>query len=129
MPAIHRGEIYFADLGPITTLPSGEQSIEIAKPRPVIILSIDAINRVSERRPFYVLVMPGTTGAGAFRDRPTNVRLTSAETGLREDGVFLAHQIRSLDMRRLSRRAVGRVSGKALERVESAARYVLGLGS
>jgi mRNA-degrading endonuclease toxin of MazEF toxin-antitoxin module len=125
MSRIFRGEIYLADLGPIVSLPSGQPSIEIAKRRPVIVVSVDALNRVSENRPFYVVVVPGTTGTSSFRDRRTNVRLLPAETGLRDEGVFLAHQIRSVDVRRLSQTPIGRVRGKAFDRVEAAIRYVL----
>src|SRR5687767_6335978 len=120
MPGIKRGEICLADLGAITSIPSGERSIEIAKRRPVVVVSIDDLNRVSDRCPFYVLVVPGTTGATAFRERPTNVRLIPAETGLLEEGVFLAHQMRSLDARRLSPHPIGRLKGNAMERIESA---------
>jgi len=129
MGGIGRGHIYWADLGPIVSLESGDQSIEIAKRRPVIVVSIDALNRISDRKPFYVLVVPGTTGASSRRDFPTHVRLSPEETGLPKEGVFLAHQMRSIDVRRLSQRSIGRLSGKALERVESAVRYVLGFGT
>lgn len=70
MGQISRGEVYLADLGPVVALPSGQCSIEIAKRRPVVVVSIDALNRVSEQRPFYVLVVPGTTGSSSFRNFP-----------------------------------------------------------
>ena|SRR6266545_2230539 len=122
---IRRGEIYLADLGPIGVLASGEPAREIAKRRPVIIISTNAVNRISERQPFYVLVMPGTTGESSFRNFPTNVRLAPEESGLRSEGVFLAHQLRAVDVRRLSASPIGRISGNAMERVERAIRYVL----
>src|SRR5438132_871800 len=128
MALILRGQIYWADLGTVTPLPSGDLSIEIAHRRPVIIISTDAINRVSERKTFYVLVMPGTLGASSFRSFPTNVRLHPVETGLKEEGVFQAHHIRSIDVRRLSSHPIGRISGKAMERIEAAMRYVFNLG-
>ena len=127
MSAITRGEIYLADFGAIATLPSGDASIEIAKRRPFIVVSIDALNRVSERKPFYVLVVPGTTGVSSFRAFPSNVRLLPKESGLRDEGVFLAHQLKSVDVRRLSLKPIGRVTGSAMDRVDSAVRYVLGL--
>src|SRR6266542_3885599 len=126
MARIARGEIYLADLGPVTTIANGISSIEIAKRRPVIIVPIDALNRVSDKKPFYVLVVPGTAGASSFRDFPTNVRLAPTDSGLRDEGVFLAHQMRSIDVRRLSDRPIGRVRGQAMERVEAALHYVLG---
>jgi mRNA interferase MazF len=129
MARIRRGEIYLADFGPIAALPSGERSKEIAKRRPVVVVSKDALNRVSELQPFYVVVVPGTTGASSFRNFPTNVRLTPTDTGLSEPGVFLAHQIRSVDVRRLSITAIGRVTGKAMERLEAAIIDALALGA
>jgi mRNA-degrading endonuclease toxin of MazEF toxin-antitoxin module len=127
MMQIHRGEIYFADLGPLSLLSTGETALEIAKRRPVIVISTDALNRVSENRPFYLLVMPGTTGKSSFKNFATNVLLQPEETGLREAGVFLAHHVRSIDSRRLSGPPVGRIRGAAMERVERALRYTLAL--
>lgn len=122
MPQITRGQIYLTDFGPIASLPSGDASIEIAKRRPAIVVSINALNRVSDHRPFYVLMMPGTTGASSRRDLPANVSLSPTETGLHEEGVFLAHQLRSVDVRRLSRMPIGRVSGRAMDRIDAAIR-------
>lgn len=125
MARVRRGEIYFADLGPVAVLPTGEGAIEIAKRRPVLIVSTDALNRVSERKPFYVLVVPGTTGESSHRDFPTNVRLLPHDTGLPYETVFVAHQMRSIDVRRISGATAGRLRGSSMARVERAMRHVL----
>ena len=114
--AIERGEIYFVNLNPV-------KGREQAGQRPVLVLSIDAINRL----PLVVTVVVGTNSANITRDYPTNIRLKSAETGLDLETVFLGFQIRSLDSKRFPDRATGRVSGATLEKVEAVVRYCLGL--
>lgn len=69
--SIKRGEIYFVNLNPV-------QGREQAGKRPVLVLSIDAINQL----PLVVTVVVGTKGENISRDYPTNVRVTTAESGL-----------------------------------------------
>jgi mRNA interferase MazF len=113
---IQRGEIYFINLNPV-------QGREQAGQRPVLVLSVDAINRL----PLVVTVVVGTKGDNVPRDYPTNVRVAPAESGLPMETVFLCFQIRSLDSRRFPATSVGRLSGRTLEQVEAAVRYCLGL--
>ena len=113
---IQRGDIYFVNLNPV-------QGREQAGQRPVLVLSIDAINRL----PLVVTVMVGTKGENVTRDYPTNVRLSPAESGLPMETVFLGFQVRSLDPNRFSSPRAGRVTGAALRRIEDAVRYCLGL--
>jgi mRNA interferase MazF len=114
--AIERGEIYFVDLNPA-------QGREQAGSRPVLVLSVDAINRL----PLVVAVVVGTKGANISRDYPTNVRVSTAESGLPMETVFLCFQVRSLDPRRFPKKAAGKLSDEAMRRVEDAVRYSLGL--
>lgn len=114
--AIERGEIYFVNLNPV-------KGREQAGQRPVLVLSIDTINRL----PLVVTVIVGTKGANVNRDYPTNIRLTPEETGLDLETVFLGFQIRSLDPKRFPENSVGRVSGATLKIVEDVVRYCLGL--
>src|SRR5262252_5996686 len=113
---IQRGDIYFVNLNPV-------QGREQAGQRPVLVLSIDAINRL----PLVVTVVVGTKGENVTRDYPTNVRLSPAESGLLMETVFLGFQVRSLDPQRLSTSPAGRVTGAVLRRIEEAVRYCLGL--
>ena len=113
---IHRGEIYFVNLNPV-------QGREQAGDRPVLVLSVDAINRL----PLVVAVVVGTKGENVTRDYPTNVRVTTAESGLSTETIFLCFQIRSLDPRRFPAAPAGVVSEAVLKRVEDAVRHCLGL--
>jgi mRNA interferase MazF len=113
---IQRGEIYFVNLNPV-------EGREQAGRRPVLVLSIDAINRL----PLVVTVVVGTKGENISRDYPTNVRVSSAESGLPMETVFLCFQLRSLDPRRFPDTPAGCISGPTMERVEDAIRYSLGL--
>jgi mRNA interferase MazF len=114
--AVQRGEIYFVNLNPV-------QGREQAGSRPVLVLSIDAINRL----PLVITVVVGTKGANITRDYPTNVRLSPGESGLSMETVFLCFQLRSLDPSRFSGSPAGKTSSGALRRVEEAVRYSLGL--
>jgi len=114
--AVHRGEIYFVDLNPV-------EGREQAGNRPVLVLTIDAINRL----PLVVTVVVGTKGENISRDYPTNVRVPPEESGLPMEPVFLCFQIRSLDPKRFPKNPAGRISGDTLVRAENAVRHCLGL--
>jgi mRNA interferase MazF len=113
---IQRGEIYFVNLNPV-------QGREQAGQRPVLVLSIDAINRL----PLVITVVVGTKGANVPRDYPTNVRIAPSDSSLPLETVFLCFQVRSLDARRFPATPSGRVSGPELEKIEDVVRYCLGL--
>ena len=114
--AIQRGEIYFVNLNPV-------KGREQAGHRPVLVLSIDAINKL----PLVVAVVVGTKEANISRDYPTNVRVSVAESGLPMETVFLCFQVRSLDPKRFPDKPAGRISGETLKQVEKTVRYCLGL--
>jgi mRNA interferase MazF len=114
--SIQRGEIYFVNLNPV-------QGREQAGERPVLVLSIDAINRL----PLVVAVIVGTKGERVTRDYPTNVRVAPEESGLPTETVFLCFQVRSLDPKRFPAAPAGRVSGAVLRKVEESVRYCLEL--
>jgi mRNA interferase MazF len=114
--AIQRGEVYFVDLNPV-------RGREQAGHRPVLVLSVDALNKL----PLVVTVVVGTKGANIDRDYPTNVRVTAAESGLPMETVFLCFQVRSLDPARFPSAPAGRISGETLKRIENAVRSCLGL--
>ncbi|MDF0555856.1 type II toxin-antitoxin system PemK/MazF family toxin [Kamptonema sp. UHCC 0994] len=114
--SIQRGEIYFVNLNPI-------QGREQAGMRPVLVLSINAINQL----PLVVTVIVGTKGINIHREYPTNVRVSPSESGLLIETVFLCFQIRSLDKERFSRDSVGQISAEKMLEVEAAIRYCFGL--
>lgn len=111
-----RSQIYFVDLNPV-------QGREQAGERPVLVLSIDAINRL----PLVVTVVVGTKGANIPRNYPTNVRISPDDSGLPLETVFLCFQIRSLDSKRFPDQPAGQLSEEKMLQVETAMRYCLGL--
>jgi mRNA interferase MazF len=113
---IQRSEIYFVNLNPV-------QGREQSGARPVLVLSIDAINRL----PLVITVVVGTKGANIRRDHPTNVRVSSSESGLPLETVFLGFQVRSLDPQRFPNNPAGKLSIDKMLEVERAVRYCLGL--
>jgi mRNA interferase MazF len=113
---VRRGEIYFVNLNPAA-------GREQAGTRPVLVLSIDAINEL----PLVVTVVVGTKGANVSRDYPTNVRVSPSESGLPIETVFLCFQLRSLDPKRFPEESAGKVSDDTMAKVERAVRYCLGL--
>jgi mRNA interferase MazF len=113
---IQRGEIYFVDLNPV-------KGREQAGRRPVLVLSVDAINKL----PLVVTVIVGTKGENVPKDYPTNVRVSAAEGGLPLETVFLCFQIRSIDPNRFPSQAAGKVSVETLMKIEDAVRRCLGL--
>ena len=113
---IHRGEIYFVDLNPV-------KGREQAGSRPVLVLSIDAINK----QPLVVTVVVGTKGENISRDFPINVRVSSEDSGLPLETVFLCFQIRSLDPKRFPEKPAGKLSDEKLKRIEMVVRHCLGL--
>ena len=119
---ISRGQIYFVDLHPT-------KGREQAGRRPVLVVSVDAINR----QPLVVTVVVGTGAKNVPRDYPTNVRVTAKETGLPKDTVFLCFQIRSLDPARFldpkthQPALCGAMPPHRMREVEAALRMGLGL--
>lgn len=113
---LERGEIYFVDLSPV-------QGREQAVRRPVLILSVDSINKL----PLVVTVVVGTKGDNLPRDFPTNVRVSAAESGLPMETVFLCFQIRSLDPNRFQDAPAGKLQNETMRKVEDAVRRCLGL--
>jgi mRNA interferase MazF len=113
---IRRGEILFVSLDPSV-------GREQAGHRPVLVLSVDEINRL----PLVVVVVAGTSGRNITRDYPTNVRVDPRESGLPEETVFLGFQLRSIDPRRFPSKPAGQLSEAALLRVETAVCRCLGL--
>ena len=86
-------------------------------------MSIDAINQL----PLVVTVIVGTKGENISRNYPTNVRVSSAESGLPLETVFLCFQIRSLDAARFSPKPAGSLTARKMSEIEIAVKYCLGL--
>jgi len=115
---VARGEVYFVDLAP-------NRGREQTGVRPVVVVSNDAVNKL----PLVVTVVPGTDGANVKREFPTSVRVSSVESGLPTETVFLCFQIRALDASRFPARPAGRLGMHAMNRISEALRYCLDLRS
>jgi mRNA interferase MazF len=119
---ISRGQIYFVNLSPT-------QGREQAGRRPVLVVSVDAINR----QPLVIAVVVGTDAKNVPRDYPINVRVTAKETGLPIDTVFLCFQLRSLDPARFfdpkthRPNLAGTVPQARMAEIDDALKLVLGL--
>ena len=113
---IKRGEIYFVNLNPV-------EGREQAGKRPVVVLSINEINQL----PLVITVVCGTKGTNKNRDFPTNVRVSSAESGLPLETIFLCHQIRSLDRARFPAKPAGKLTKSKIKEIEATVSYCLGL--
>jgi mRNA interferase MazF len=113
---IQRGEIYFVNLNPI-------QGREQSGKRPVLVLSIDAINKM----PLVITVLIGTKGANILQDYKTNVRVSPEESGLPLETVFMCFQIRSISSERFPNSPAGKLTLEKLTEIEQAVKYCLGL--
>ncbi len=111
-----RGEIYFVNLDPAK---GREQSGK----RPVLVISNDTINKL----PLVVTVVVGSKGENFTRDYPTNVRLSSKDSGLPMETVFMCFQIRSIDPERFPASPAGMLSRNIMEEIEERVRYCLKL--
>ena len=114
--AIQRGDIFFVNLASESS--AGKENI-----RPVLVLSINALNRL----PLVVTVVVGANAANINRTFQATVRLAAEETGLDIDTVFLAFQFRSLSHYRFPSQPAGHAPEYAVKKVEDAVRYCLGL--
>jgi mRNA interferase MazF len=113
---IQRGDIYFVNLNPV-------KGREQAGQRPVLVLSSDSVNQL----PLVVTVVIGTSGANIARDYPTNVRVSSADSGLPTETVFLCFQIRSIDPSRFPAKPAGTLPDAWMSQIEDAVRLCLDL--
>jgi Growth inhibitor len=111
---MRRGEIWLADLGPT-------KGSEIAKRRPVLIVSNDANNRASST----VTVLPVTSNVA--RVYPFEVFLAAAESGLPKDSKIQAQQIRTIAKERISGNAIGKLSKEKCREADAAIRLHLNL--
>ena len=96
-----RGEIWFADLSPT-------RGSEIAKRRPVLIVSNDANNRASST----ITVLPITSNV--TKVYPFEVFLASSECGLPKDSKIQAQQIRTITKERITGSLIGELDKEAL---------------
>lgn len=109
-----RGEIRFADLSPT-------RGSEIAKNRPVLIVSNDANNRASST----VTILPITSNVA--RVFPFEVFLACTECGLPKDSKIQAQQIRTIAKERIIGDLIGKLDKKKSQEVDAAIKLHLSI--
>ena len=112
-----RGEVYWADLKPRS---GSEQSGR----RPVLIISNDGFNRISNWRS--IIVVPLSTSDKQASRGPTAISLPKGTAGLREASIALCHQVTTLDRSKLVER-IGALPNDALTAIESGLKAALGM--
>jgi mRNA interferase MazF len=110
-----RGEIWWASLRE----PSGS---EPAYRRPVLILQADSFNRSK----INTVIAAAITSNLRLAQAPGNVRLTTRQSGLKQDSVVNVSQVVTLNKSFLSAR-VDRIPAPKLREVDEGLRLVLGL--
>ncbi len=109
-----RGEIYYANLSP--TIGS-----QMAKLRPVLIVSNDVNNRVS----LTVTILPITSNV--TRVYPFEILLPTDLSGLPQVSKALAQQIRTISTRRIRGEVVGSLNLELMRLVDAAIKLHLAL--
>ena len=112
--AVHRGEIYYADLSPVVGSEQGGV-------RPVLIVQNEVGNRFSP-----TVIAAAITSQQEKADLPTHIHVQADRNGLQKDSIVLLEQIRTLDKRRLRER-MGRLSDADMRQVDQAISVSVGL--
>ncbi len=113
---IQRGDIYYANLSPVT----GSEQGGI---RPVLILQNDIGNQHSP-----TVIAAAITGYLKGRRQPTHVRLKGAACGLFRNSTVLLEQLRTLDKSRLGE-YMGSVGEDKMREVDTALRISVGVAN
>ena len=111
---IHRGDIYYANLTPIT----GSEQGGI---RPVLIIQNNMGNHHSP-----TVITAAITGYVKGKRQPTHVRLKGAACGLFRNSTVLLEQVHTLDKSRLSE-YMGSVGEDKMREVDAALNVSVGL--
>ena len=104
---IQRGDIYYADLSPVTGSEQGGV-------RPVLILQNNVGNQHNP-----TVIAAAITGYAKGKRQPTHVRLRGAACGLFRDSTVLLEQVRTLDKSRLGE-YMGSVGEDKMREVDAA---------
>ena len=113
MVAVRRGDVVLASLDPTI-------GAEIKKTRPVIVVSNDSINRLSQ----IAVVVPLTKNTAHLS--PSHTVIPKGTAGLTFDSKAVTEQIKAVDRRRLVKR-LGSLPADQVTAVERALRNTLAL--
>ena len=110
---IRRGDIFYADLGPVIGSEQGGV-------RPVLVVQNDVGNRYSP-----TVIVGAITSRLTKAKLPTHIEVASGSFGLTKDSVILLEQLRTLDKRRLKAR-LGALDTRTMDLVDRAMLISLG---
>lgn len=105
--AIHRGDIYYADLRPVIGSEQGGV-------RPVLIIQNDVGNRHSP-----TVICAAITSQMHKAKLPTHVELDSEKYDMVKDSVILLEQLRTIDKKRLKDK-VCHLDGEIMKKIDKA---------
>lgn len=111
---MRRGEIYYANLNPVV-------GSEVAKRRPVLIVSSNANNRAADT----LTILPITSNLR--RVYPFEVFLSVEESGLPKPSKIQAQQIRTISKQRLETELLGCLRDEKMQEINAALRLHLNL--
>lgn len=111
---IRRGDLYYADLRPVTGSEQGGV-------RPVLIIQNNVGNRHSP-----TVICAAITSQMNKAKLPTHVEISTRRSALAKDSVILLEQIRTIDKQRLKER-IGHIDEGLLRKVDEALRVSLEL--
>ena len=111
---IRRGDLYYADLRPVTGSEQGGV-------RPVLIIQNDVGNRHSP-----TVICAAITSRMNKAKLPTHVEISTRRGALAKDSVILLEQIRTIDKQRLKER-IGHIDERMQRKVDEALRISLEL--
>ena len=112
--SIKKGDLYFADLSPVT----GSEQGGI---RPVLVVQNDVGNKYSP-----TIIVAAVTSRRNKADLPTHVEIEADGNGLSKNSVILLEQLRTIDKRRLKER-IGTIDRNRLPEVNEALSVSLGI--
>ena len=111
---IKKGDLYFADLSPVT----GSEQGGI---RPVLVVQNDVGNKFSP-----TIIVAAITSRRNKADLPTHVEIEAEGNGLSKNSGVLLEQLRTIDKRRLRER-IGTIDKTRLPEVDEALSVSLGI--
>ena len=114
--SIKKGDLYFADLSPVT----GSEQGGI---RPVLVVQNDVGNKYSP-----TIIVAAVTSRRNKADLPTHVEIAADGNGLSKNSVILLEQLRTIDKTRFKDR-IGTIDRNRLPEVNEALSVSLGIDS
>ena len=112
--SIKKGDLYFADLSPVT----GSEQGGI---RPVLVVQNDVGNRYSP-----TIIVAAITSRKNKADLPTHVEIEAGGNGLSKNSTVLMEQLRTIDKTRLKER-IGTIDRNLLPEINQALSVSLGI--